>query len=57
MTTTQIDTTPTDLLEHFEVQDDEFFSQFDDEALEQALKTVHWQARDVSQFLRAATRR
>jgi hypothetical protein len=57
MTTTQITTTPADLLELREAQDDAFLSQFDDEALEQALKTVHWHPKDVSQFLRAATRR
>lgn len=57
MTTTQITTTPADLLEPREAQDDAFLSQFDDEALEQALKTVHWHPKDVSQFLRAATRR
>jgi hypothetical protein len=57
MTTTQITTTPADLLERPEAQDDAFLSQFDDEALEQALKTVHWHPKDVSQFLRSATRR
>jgi len=57
MTTTQITTTPADLLERPEAQDDAFLSQFDDEALEQALKTVHWHPKDVSQFLRAAARR
>jgi len=57
MTTTQITPPPTELLEHFEAQDDAFLSQFDDEALEQALKTVHWHPKDVSQFLRAAARR
>jgi hypothetical protein len=57
MTTTQITTTPSDVLELHEAQDDAFLSQFDDEALEQALKTVHWHPKDVSQFLRAATRR
>jgi len=57
MTTTQITPPPTELLEHFEAQDDAFLSQFDDEALEQALKTVHWHPKDASQFLRAAARR
>jgi hypothetical protein len=57
MTTTQIITTPADLLDLREAEDDAFLSQFDDEALEQALKTVHWHPKDVSQFLRAATRR
>lgn len=57
MTTIQITTNPSDLLELHEAQDDAFLSQFDDEALEQALKTVHWHPKDVSQFLRAATRR
>ena len=57
MTTTQITTTPADLLELVESQDDALLSQFDDEALEQALKTVHWHPKDVSQYLRAAARR
>ena len=56
MTSIQITTTPTDLLDHFEPSDDTFLSQFDDAVLEQALKTVHWHPRDVSQFLRDATR-
>ena len=56
MTTTQISTTPADLLEQLDPQDDAFLSQFDDEALEQALKTVHWHAKDVSQYLRATAR-
>jgi hypothetical protein len=34
--------------------DDAFLSQFDDAALEHALKTVHWCPQDVSQFLRRA---
>ena len=34
--------------------DDAFLSQFDDAAIEQALKTVHWHPLDVSQFLRNA---
>jgi len=55
--TNQITTTPADLLEQFEAQDDALLSQFDDEALEQALKTVHWHPKDVSQYLRAAARR
>jgi hypothetical protein len=57
MTTTHFTPPPTDLLDHFDTQEDAFLSQFDDEALEQALKTVHWHPKDVSQFLRAATRR
>ena len=57
MTTTQIITTPADLLDLREAEDDAFLSQFDDEALERALKTVHWHPKDVSQFLRAATHR
>ena len=57
MTTTQITTNPADLLEAFEAQDDAFLSQFDDEALEQTLKTVHWHPKDISQYLRAAARR
>ena len=54
---TQINTAPTDLLEHFEPSDDTFLSQFDDAVLEQALKTVHWHPKDVSQFLRDSARR
>ena len=57
MTTTQISTTPADLLEQLDSQDDAFLSEFDDEALEQALKAVHWHPKDVSQYLRAAARR
>ena len=34
--------------------DDAFLSQFDDAAIEQALRTVHWHPKDVSQFLRNA---
>ena len=34
--------------------DDAFLSQFDDEALVHALKTVNWHPKDVSQFLRSA---
>jgi hypothetical protein len=38
-------------------QDDAFLSQFDDEALERALKAVHWHVKDVSRFLRASAAR
>jgi hypothetical protein len=57
MTPIQINTAPTDLLDHFEPSDDTFLSQFDDAVLEQALKTVHWHPKDVSQFLRDCARR
>jgi hypothetical protein len=57
MTTTRTTPTPTDLLEPVEAQDDAFLSQVDDEALAQALKTVHWHPKDVGQFLRAVARR
>ena len=57
MTPTQITTAPTDLLEYCEPSDDTFLSQFDDAVLEQALKTVHWHPKDVSQFLRDSARR
>ena len=40
--------------EQFQPQDDAFLSQFDDEALERALKTVSCNPKDVSQFLRSA---
>ena len=34
--------------------DDAFLSQFDDETLAHALKTVSWHPKDVRQFLRSA---
>lgn len=34
--------------------DDAFLSQFDDAAIERALKAVHWHPKDVSQYLRNA---
>ncbi len=37
--------------------DDAFLAEIDDEALERALKTVHWHPKDVAQFLRATTPR
>ena len=57
MTPPFITSTPQDAQEGSQPLDDAFLSQFDDEALEQALKTVHWHPKDVSQFLRAAARR
>ena len=57
MTSTQINTAPTDLLEQGESLDDTFLSQFDDAVLEQALKTVHWHPKDVGQYLRDSARR
>ena len=57
MTSPLITTTPQDPHEQFQPQDDAFLSQFDDAALEHALKTVHWHAKDVSQFLRTASKR
>ena len=54
MTPPQITSTPQDGLEDFQPMDDAFLSQFDDAALEHALKTVHWHPKDVSQFLRGA---
>ena len=56
-TTTRPLPTPRDLPEPVEAQDDAFLSQVDDEALAQALKTVHWHPKDVGQFLRAVARR
>ena len=47
----------TDRREQFQPQDDAFLSQFDDEALERALKTVSCNAKDVSHFLRSAVYR
>jgi hypothetical protein len=49
-----ITSTPPDRREQSQSQDDVFLSQFDDEDLERALKTVSCNAKDVSQFLRAA---
>lgn len=46
-----------DRRERFQPQDDAFLVQFDDEALAHALKTVCWQPKDVSQFLRTAAAR
>jgi len=57
MTPIQFDTAPSDRTDLLEPSDDSFLSQFDDAVLEQALKTVHWHPRDVSQFLREAARR
>jgi hypothetical protein len=37
--------------------DDAFLSQFDDELLAHALRTVNWHPKDVSQFLRSAANR
>jgi hypothetical protein len=54
MTPPFITSTPQDTHELFQPLDDAFLSQFDDAAIEQALKTVHWHPKDVSQFLRAA---
>ncbi len=56
MTPPLITTTPQDGNDALHPLDDAFLSQFDDAALEHALKTVHWHPKDVSQFLRAAAR-
>ena len=48
---------PQDRREQFQPQDDAFLAQFDDEALERALKTVSCNPKDVRQFLRAAAYR
>jgi len=53
MTPHHITSTPQDP-EPSHALDDAFLSQFDDAAIEQALKAVHWHAKDVSQFLRSA---
>ena len=45
---------PQDRREQSPPQEDAFVAQFDDAALERALKTVGWHPQDVSQFLRAA---
>ena len=57
MTPPLITSTPQDGQESFQPTDDAFLSQFDDAALEQALKTVHWHPKDVGQFLRTTARR
>ena len=54
MTPPFITSTPQDARELLQPLDDAFLAQFDDAAIEQALKTVHWHPKDVSQFLRTA---
>ena len=54
MNTPLIDSAPQDSREQLQLLDDAFLSQFDDAALEHALKTVNWHPLDVSQFLRSA---
>jgi len=49
-----ITSTPPDRREQLQSQNDVFLSQVDDQDLERALKTVSCNAKDVSQFLRAA---
>jgi hypothetical protein len=49
-----ITSAPQDSAEQSLPLDDAFLSQFDDEALAHALKTVNWHPKDVSQFLRSA---
>ena len=53
MNTPLIDSAPQDSREQFQPLDDAFLSQFDDAALEHALKTVNWHPKDVRQFLRS----
>jgi hypothetical protein len=48
---------PQDRREQFQPQDDAFLAQFDDEALERALKAGCWHAKDIRQFLRATAAR
>lgn len=56
--TPPLDTTlAQDAPESAQTLDDAFLAQFDDAAIERALKTVHWHPLDVSQFLRAAADR
>ena len=52
-----ITSTPQHSREQSQPLDDAFLSQFDDAALEHALKTVSWHAKDVSQFLRSTAAR
>jgi hypothetical protein len=54
MTPPPTTSTPRDSLDPAQPMDDAFLSQFDDAAIEHALKTVHWHPQDVSQFLRTA---
>lgn len=57
MNTPLITSAPQDSREQFQPLDDAFLSQFDDAALEHALKTVSWHPKDVSQFLRSVALR
>ncbi len=57
MNTPLITSAPQDSREQFQPLDDAFLSQFDDAALEHALKTVSWHPKDVSQFLRSTALR
>ena len=52
-----ITSTPQDPREPFQPLDDAFLSEFDDAALEHALKTVSWHPKDVRQFLRSTASR
>ena len=54
MTPPLITSLPQDGQESAHPLDDAFLAQFDDAAIERALKAVHWHPKDVSQFLRAA---
>jgi hypothetical protein len=53
----QIASTPQDSRDPFQPLDDAFLSEFDDAALEHALRTVSWRPKDVSQFLRSVAAR
>lgn len=55
--TPPLNTLAQDTFESAQTLDDAFLAQFDDAAIERALKTVHWHPLDVSQFLRAAADR
>ena len=57
MNTPRIISTPQDRRDPPPPLDDAFLAQFDDAALEQALKAVAWQPKDLSQFLRSAAAR
>ena len=48
---------PQDWSEPFQPQDDTVLAQFDDEALERALKAGCWHAKDIGQFLRTTAAR
>ena len=57
MNSPQITSTSHDGFDESPPLDDDFLATFDDAVLEQALKTVNWHPKDVSQFLWSNTPR